>query len=842
MMIHHFGRWLSTVVACLTLASTAHASPPANLLANGSFEAVTKGKAEGWEPRHWGGVEVTAFPSGGYKSKRCAMIASDGGANFSFEAKVPVEPFATYRLSGWIKTENVHALDGRGALMNVHDLGIVNATPPLTGTHDWTRVELVFQTFGQDRLSVLCCLGGWGLASGKAWFDDLVLQKLNNYDLDYTYLTRRTSPNAPRIAFYGGRTAIAEHAFQGSAPRLTTGKEPVRWRLVFGPSGMTVDEDSGAPSWPNPIGGRYRVLIEARNASGHDIMEFFLIVVWNDIPDGQVVMTKYMDFVLPPDGVRWFCNWRPHATLDHQFEYLRKLIGHEPTGDGKQIVKFQPSAGCSGLSGNPVTVGPGFWHWDAVGGWNVGIWFHEVGHNFNGQILARFYANQAGFGDPYHHHCQFLAIPLFLRTAANPAAFGLEDAAAENYRRFVGPTGRGKVYQCNELVDWVKKGGKARTYPLDQFHLWGAVCCLLASEYGPEVLEMPLRAMRTDGIPASLRDTAKTPIQINSLIYCTMSHAAKTDLRPFFKRMGYEFAEDYYREIDDQIGKIVENMPDEDDMDGWKKSPINGHYYRRTTVVSNWCAAEVEARQFGGHLATVRNAKESEWLQSRFGIYPTLWIGAFRHPKRHGAWTWISAERSRWTNWDKDQPAAGSDPTFVFLATGSGKWQTAHSLVPWAFGIIEADVKPPPPQRKEDHDEDECMPSASQVVGSIDALNDGIVPKKSNALDVPRFTWWDHKGTAEWVQYKFKQPTTLSAVEVYWFDDTGTGLARVPASWRLVYRSDNAWKPVRATSPYGVQKDRFNRVTFDPVTTTILRLEVQLQPNVSGGILEWKVE
>ena len=63
-------------------------------------------------------------------------------------------------------------------------------------------------------------------------------------------------------------------------------------------------------------------------------------------------------------------------------------------------MKFQPNAGCSGLSGNPVTVGPGFWHWDAVGGWNVGIWFHEVGHNFNGQILAAFYANQAGFGDP----------------------------------------------------------------------------------------------------------------------------------------------------------------------------------------------------------------------------------------------------------------------------------------------------------------------------------------------------------------------------------------------------------------------------------------------------------
>jgi hypothetical protein len=41
---------------------------------------------------------------------------------------------------------------------------------------------------------------------------------------------------------------------------------------------------------------------------------------------------------------------------------------------------------------------------------------------------------------------------------------------------------------------------------------------------------------------------------------------------------------------------------------------------------------------------------------------------------------------------------------------------------------------------------------------------------------------------------------------------------------------------------YGVAKDKFNAVTFKPVTTTGLRLEVQLQPKVSGGILEWRMK
>jgi hypothetical protein len=33
-----------------------------------------------------------------------------------------------------------------------------------------------------------------------------------------------------------------------------------------------------------------------------------------------------------------------------------------------------------------------------------------------------------------------------------------------------------------------------------------------------------------------------------------------------------------------------------------------------------------------------------------------------------------------------------------------------------------------------------------------------------------------------------------------------------------------------------------NRVSFQPVETTGLRIEVELQPNYSGGILEWKIQ
>ena len=134
--------------------------------------------------------------------------------------------------------------------------------------------------------------------------------------------------------------------------------------------------------------------------------------------------------------------------------------------------------------------------------------------------------------------------------------------------------------------------------------------------------------------------------------------------------------------------------------------------------------------------------------------------------------------------------------------------------------------------------------ASASYVGNGDglaAINDRIEPANSGDTGVPRFTWWDHRGTAEWVQYEFAKPAKISGVEVYWFDDTGRGQCRTPKSWRLLYRAGGAWKPVEGAGDFGVAKDAFNKVAFPAVETDGLRIEVQLQPNVSGGILEWRV-
>ncbi len=136
-----------------------------------------------------------------------------------------------------------------------------------------------------------------------------------------------------------------------------------------------------------------------------------------------------------------------------------------------------------------------------------------------------------------------------------------------------------------------------------------------------------------------------------------------------------------------------------------------------------------------------------------------------------------------------------------------------------------------------------ARPSASHTHGgdTVAALNDQRVPARSGDHSLARFTWWDHKGTQEWVQYDFAKPERVASVEVYWFDDTGVGACRVPERWTLTYYDGAAWRPVANASGFGTEKDRFNRVTFDAVTATSLRLEAVLRTGFSGGILEWRV-
>ncbi|HUI55517.1 MAG TPA: beta-L-arabinofuranosidase domain-containing protein [Bryobacteraceae bacterium] len=141
----------------------------------------------------------------------------------------------------------------------------------------------------------------------------------------------------------------------------------------------------------------------------------------------------------------------------------------------------------------------------------------------------------------------------------------------------------------------------------------------------------------------------------------------------------------------------------------------------------------------------------------------------------------------------------------------------------------------------------------------IAAVYDGADPISSADESHRYFRMRPLVGAAGWVEYDFKEPARISSSEVYFADDKR--FCKLPASWRLTYKGGDQWRPISAS--YAVAKDRFNAVTFEPVTTSAVRIEVEPQTRhyKSGeigppganfltrdidwrefGIIEWRVK
>jgi alpha-N-arabinofuranosidase len=176
-------RYLPGLAAFLLLTAAAGCAkgPPPAGVPNASFEDPDPERpAErpaDWQPYRWGGRGELEYAESGHTGVRSVTIASTEGADLSWGAVLPVRPFSRYRLSGWIRTEDLTATTGQGALFNLH--GMEGArSEALTGTRDWTRVAFEFDTGANDAVQVNCLFGGWGQATGRAWYDDLSLELL----------------------------------------------------------------------------------------------------------------------------------------------------------------------------------------------------------------------------------------------------------------------------------------------------------------------------------------------------------------------------------------------------------------------------------------------------------------------------------------------------------------------------------------------------------------------------------------------------------------------------------------------------------------------------------------
>jgi alpha-N-arabinofuranosidase len=200
-------------IACgllLTFVSCKSDSPQAGdelagitqFVANGSFEEMEGDNPRGWLQRSWQrGGAAFAVETSGRTGGRSVMISSEKGADASWLATVPIRPYSRYKLSGWIKTQDLVRGTSRGAQININGEDEWR-TAAITGTQDWTKVEVEFDAGPNDVLEVTCLFGGWGRATGKAWFDDVELTRLSSKELGQPRVAIDTEKTGKPISKY----------------------------------------------------------------------------------------------------------------------------------------------------------------------------------------------------------------------------------------------------------------------------------------------------------------------------------------------------------------------------------------------------------------------------------------------------------------------------------------------------------------------------------------------------------------------------------------------------------------------------------------------------------------
>jgi len=172
-------RWILTGILTVS-AGYAHVAGGENLLKNATFAAVRDGQPEGWTTTTWAGeAQFSVDPEG--RTGSAISIQSRAGADASWDQTVAVPPHARLRLSGWVKTDGVETTTGRGAQLNVHTLTEAR-TEAVTGTRDWVKVACEFEVQNQESIRVVALFGGWGQATGTAWFDDLTLEVIERIE------------------------------------------------------------------------------------------------------------------------------------------------------------------------------------------------------------------------------------------------------------------------------------------------------------------------------------------------------------------------------------------------------------------------------------------------------------------------------------------------------------------------------------------------------------------------------------------------------------------------------------------------------------------------------------
>lgn len=168
-------------------------------------------------------------------------------------------------------------------------------------------------------------------------------------------------------------------------------------------------------------------------------------------------------------------------------------------------------------------------------------------------------------------------------------------------------------------------------------------------------------------------------------------------------------------------------------------NPANNRRYVAVNATT-WTAAEAFAVQLGGHLASIDDQAENDWVHQTFGnLLGTdrrLWIG-FTDQAAEGTWAWSDGTPATFANWNAGEPNnSGNTEHYAEMLGSNGRWNDLNNAGASYAHLAVIELGPSTPPCPADFNQDGAvngddlgllLNAWAQEVPAYDLNGDGIV-------------------------------------------------------------------------------------------------------------------
>ena len=152
-----------------------------------------------------------------------------------------------------------------------------------------------------------------------------------------------------------------------------------------------------------------------------------------------------------------------------------------------------------------------------------------------------------------------------------------------------------------------------------------------------------------------------------------------------------------------------------------------------------WEEAEANANKLGGHLVTINDADENQWLVDNNLVG---WIG-FTDKVNEGEWLWISGEIGNYTNWGNNDPDNIGNEDYANNGGHLGTWGDSNNIGtgnggPHLKGVAEIKLAP------------NNAPSGSPTISGSLEIGETLTADISSINDADNFQGWTPTYSYSW--------------------------------------------------------------------------------------------